>query len=351
MSDARRPARQGRRPRWPRSSRAPARSRRWRSAAASATGKGRDQVQPRRPTRRTAAAAASRPGRRSRCSSPRPRWRRATPFDYGIYSPYQVDIGPVEACNGETLYDKWDPVNETESENGYYTLQTGIEGSINTYFAQLERAGRRLPAGADRGGAGRAPGRRQEAPGGQVVHPRRQRGVAADHGRGLRDVRRARHRTATPSRSSRSTDPSGNRLSVPDADCQQVIDQEIADGMNQLLAGRHDQRHRRRAAQIGRPAAGKTGTTNQSGSRLVRRLHARPRDRRLGRQPVAAGGRLPAVQTGSSAAATTATSAVAACPGRSGRHDEPHAGRRPGRARSASRPTTSSRASRSRCRR
>ena len=85
----------------------------------------------------TAAAAASRPGRRSRSSSRRPRSRRAIPFSYPIYSPYQKDIGDVKACGG-TLTDQWDPANESSSENGTYTLQTGIEDSVNTYFAQLE---------------------------------------------------------------------------------------------------------------------------------------------------------------------------------------------------------------------
>ena len=55
----------------------------------------------------------------------------------------------------------------------------------------------------------------------------------------------ARGSTATRSRSARSTDPSGNRLPVPAADCQQVLDQNIADGMNELLQGVMTQRHRR----------------------------------------------------------------------------------------------------------
>ena len=58
------------------------------------------------------------------------------------------------------------------------------------------------------------------------------------------------------------TDPAGNRLSVPQADCEQAIDQNIADGMNELLQGVIERGTGVRAS-IGRPAAGKTGTTNR----------------------------------------------------------------------------------------
>ena len=183
------------------------------------------------------------------------------PFDYGIYSPYQVDIGPVEGCNGETLYDKWDPVNETESENGYYTLQTGIEGSINTYFAQLsERTGVCRPAEiAGALGVRRADGKKLQ--------------VVKSFTLGVNEVSPLSMAEAYATFAARGThcnavailevtDPTGNRLSVPDSRCRQVLDQDIADGMNQLLQGVMTSGTGARA-QIGRPAAGKTGTTNR----------------------------------------------------------------------------------------
>ena len=58
------------------------------------------------------------------------------------------------------------------------------------------------------------------------------------------------------------TDPNGARLPVPEPDCQQAIDQDIADGINQLLQGVMQRGTGTRAA-ISRPAAGKTGTTNR----------------------------------------------------------------------------------------
>ena len=43
----------------------------------------------------------------------------------------------VQTCAGPDNT-PWDPTNESTSENGTYTLKTGIEASVNTYFAQLE---------------------------------------------------------------------------------------------------------------------------------------------------------------------------------------------------------------------
>ena len=48
---------------------------------------------------------------------------------------------------------------------------------------------------------------------------------------------------------------------MPQANCKQVLDQKIADGVNELLQGVITNGTGQRAA-IGRPAAGKTGTTN-----------------------------------------------------------------------------------------
>jgi membrane peptidoglycan carboxypeptidase len=183
------------------------------------------------------------------------------PFDYGIYSPYQVEIGNVEGCNGDILTDEWDPVNETESENGYYTLKTGMEGSINTYFAQLtERVGACRPAQiAQSLGVRRADGDKLS--------------VVKSFTLGVNEVSPLTMAEAYASFAARGmhcnsiailevTDPSGNRLSVPDARCEQALEQDIADGINELLQGVMTSGTGTRA-QIGRPAAGKTGTTNR----------------------------------------------------------------------------------------
>ena len=69
------------------------------------------------------------------------------------------------------------------------------------------------------------------------------------------------------------TDPTGNRLSVPDADCQQVHRPGDRRRHERAAAGRHDAAAPAPGPQIGRPAAGKTGTTNRgprSGSSATR---------------------------------------------------------------------------------
>jgi membrane peptidoglycan carboxypeptidase len=183
------------------------------------------------------------------------------PFDYAIYAPYQAHIGDVKGCGG-MLTDKWDPYNETPSENGTYTLQTGIEGSINTYFAQLEeRVGVCRPWQiAEALGMNRADGK-------PLVGPYKTFTLGVDEVSPLSMAEAyatfaARGTHCTSVAILEITDPAGNRLSVPQADCEQAIDQNIADGMNELLQGVIERGTGVRAS-IGRPAAGKTGTTNR----------------------------------------------------------------------------------------
>ena len=113
------------------------------------------------------------------------------------------------------------------------------------------------------------------------------------------------------------TDPAGNRLPVPQADCKQVLDQKIADGVNELLqgviergtgtAGRHrpagggqDRHHQLRASRSGSSATRPTSPPPSGPATPARRQGGYPL------RTVVIGG------------ATTATSAVAACPDRSG---------------------------------
>jgi membrane peptidoglycan carboxypeptidase len=185
---------------------------------------------------------------------------KGIPFGYRIYSPFKKTIGDVEACNG-TLKDEWSPRNETTSENGSYTLQTGMAGSINTYFAQLEeRTGVCRPATIARElGMTRADGKplqqvKSFTLGTNEVSPLAMAEAFATF------AARGEHCNAIAITS--VVDNQGRRLKVPQADCEQVLDQDIADGVNALLQGVMTAGTGRRAA-IGRPAAGKTGTTNK----------------------------------------------------------------------------------------
>jgi len=183
------------------------------------------------------------------------------PFSYPIFAPYQADIGDVEGCTG-TLTDEWKPFNETTSENGTYTLQSGIEGSINTYFAQLEeRVGVCRPWEiATALGMNRADGKQLDGPfksftlGVDEVSPLSMAEAYATFA--------ARGRHCNSIAILEVTDPDGNRLDVPNADCKRAIEADVADGINELLQGVMTRGTGARAS-IGRPAAGKTGTTNR----------------------------------------------------------------------------------------
>jgi membrane peptidoglycan carboxypeptidase len=181
------------------------------------------------------------------------------PFNYAIYSPYQKEIGDVQACN-ELLTTPWDPRNENTGENGTYTLQTGIESSVNTYFAQLEeRTGVCRPAQIARDlGVRKADGKQLEqiksfTLGTNLVSPLSMAEAYATF------AARGQHCNAVAI--SGIVDSSGKSLPVPTADCRQALEQDVADGMNQLLQGVMTRGTGTRAA-LSRPSAGKTGTTD-----------------------------------------------------------------------------------------
>jgi membrane peptidoglycan carboxypeptidase len=182
---------------------------------------------------------------------------KGIPFSYPIKSPYQKTIGDVESCAGP-LRDRWSPRNESASENGVYTLKTGMEDSVNTYFAQLEeKIGVCRPVAIARElGMRRADGKpigqnKSFTLGTDNVSPLSMAEAYATF------AARGTHCQAVAI--SRVVDPSGKSLAVPKAGCEQVLDEKIADGINELLQDVIKNGTGRRAA-IGRPAAGKTGT-------------------------------------------------------------------------------------------
>jgi membrane peptidoglycan carboxypeptidase len=184
---------------------------------------------------------------------------KGIPFSYPIQSPYRKEIGPVETCNGPDNT-PWDPTNESSSENGTYTLQTGIADSVNTYFAQLEqKVGVCRPAQIARALGVRTADDKPLAQvksftlGTNLVSPLSMAEAYATF------AARGEHCNAIAI--SGVVDSAGKNLPVPGADCQQAIEQKVADGMNQLLQGVMKFGTGARAA-LNRPSAGKTGTTD-----------------------------------------------------------------------------------------
>jgi len=184
---------------------------------------------------------------------------KGIPFSYPIQSPYRKEIGPVQTCDGPDNT-PWDPTNESSSENGTYTLQTGIADSVNTYFAQLEqKVGVCRPAQIARALGVRTADDKPLAQvksftlGTNLVSPLSMAEAYATF------AARGMHCNAIAI--SGVVDSAGKNLPVPQADCKQAIEQNVADGMNQLLQGVMKFGTGTRAA-LNRPSAGKTGTTD-----------------------------------------------------------------------------------------
>jgi membrane peptidoglycan carboxypeptidase len=180
-----------------------------------------------------------------------------------FHAPYQIDLSdrPFKTCNG-VVKSEWSPSNETQSETGTYNMATGLADSINTYFAQLEaQTGLCEPKKvAEQLGLTQATGEPLQedkaftlgAVGAHGVSPLAMAEAYATF------AARGKHCDAVAIVS--VTDRNGKSLPVPKADCRDVLKPEIADTMNAMLQGVIEH-GTATSANIGRPAAGKTGTT------------------------------------------------------------------------------------------
>ncbi len=183
------------------------------------------------------------------------------PLNYPIKAPYQVQIGNVAACNGQVLTDRWSPTNELRSENGTYTMASGIAGSINTYFAQLEqRVGVCDPwhvatdLGVTNANGSPLPMVKSFTLGVATVSPLTMaQAYATFAARGLH---------CDPMVITSVVDRNNAVIARPAPSCQQAIPQKVADAVNYLLQGVMKPGGTGARLGIGRPAAGKTGTTD-----------------------------------------------------------------------------------------
>ena len=176
-----------------------------------------------------------------------------------------MSIGDIASCDGVVLKDKWQPRNSTGA--GVFDLHTGTWRSVNTFYAQLEqRTGlcdpRQIAAAAGVRPASGAPelaNVKSFTLGVDPVSPLRMaEGYATFAARG---VHCASFAIGTV------LDRTGASLAVPAHECAQVVDQKVADGVNSVLAGVIDGPDGGRTGRVmtlGRPAAGKTGTTNDN---------------------------------------------------------------------------------------
>ncbi len=162
----------------------------------------------------------------------------------------------------------YEPTNAGDSESGTFDLRTGTQFSVNTFFVQLaERTGLQAPfslatrLGVEQkvlGGADIPV--RTDIPanvlGAFDTSPLEMAGAYASY---------AAHGVFCPPRAVQSImRADGTPLKVPDNPCTQVVDPGVADTVTNILQGVISGGTAARNGPIGRPAAGKTGTTNES---------------------------------------------------------------------------------------
>ena len=158
--------------------------------------------------------------------------------------------------------------NAGDSQAGTYNLESGTHGSVNTFYVQLqERTGVERPAAlAESLGVKQFQDGKPQAPllrsgsftlGTNEISPLAMAGAYATFA--------ARGLYCPPNPVLEVRDAAGNQIGLPAAPCTQALEREVADTVNQVLRGVIDgPRGTGRGASIGRPAAGKTGSTNGS---------------------------------------------------------------------------------------
>jgi membrane peptidoglycan carboxypeptidase len=168
----------------------------------------------------------------------------------------------MRICDG-VVSDPW-RIKNYDGQGGSFDLRTGTWKSVNTFYALLEeRTGICDPVKiAEAGGLTRANGEdlmqiKSFVLGSQEVSPLAMAEAYATFA--------ARGTHCDSVAVSSITGPNGEELPVPAANCAKVIDGGVADGVNQVLQGTIDGPDPARTGarmSLGRPAAGKTGTTD-----------------------------------------------------------------------------------------
>jgi membrane peptidoglycan carboxypeptidase len=186
------------------------------------------------------------------------------PLSQTFNSPPRVHLDGFRGCGGEPL-GSWAPKNAEDGEGGRFGMVKATWESVNTYFAQLERKvgvcrpwrlAKRM--GITEITTGKPPA---QVPaftlGSDDTSPLQ---VAAAYA-----TLAARGRYCPPRGIASITRPSGQELRSPPEHCRRVLSRNVADRTTSILRGvitGPDPARTGASAAIGRPAAGKTGTTD-----------------------------------------------------------------------------------------
>lgn len=180
------------------------------------------------------------------------------PVNTTINSPQTTTVSGFKTCKNEG-FAPYTLSNAGDSEAGNFNLRTGTEHSVNTFYALLEqRVGLcdsvRM---AEKFGMKRADGKSLKQVPSQVLGANE---IDVTHLAAAYAGFAARGRYCKPIAVTEVIDPAGKKLKVPNGDCKQVIDEEVADEVNDILKGVLTRGTASNIGGIGRPAAGKTGT-------------------------------------------------------------------------------------------
>ncbi|MFB4311106.1 penicillin-binding protein [Actinomadura sp. GTD37] len=184
------------------------------------------------------------------------------PFGTRLMAPREFTPVGFRNCDGARVGDPGASLrNAADGEGGKeFSLVTGTHHSVNTFFLALEKKVGLCDTVkmAERLGMRQANGKPlEEYPaftlGFNPVSPLRLAAAYAAFG--------ARGEYCRPTAIKAVGDASGHRLKVPGRDCEQVIDEGVADAVNYVLQGVLT-KGTAQGMGIGRPAAGKTGTVD-----------------------------------------------------------------------------------------
>jgi membrane peptidoglycan carboxypeptidase len=185
------------------------------------------------------------------------------PFGERLMAPDEYRVTGLRDCEGRPVSDSTPLGNAGDGEGGKrFSLLTGTHHSVNTFFLALQKKVGLCDTVrmAERLGMRQANGESLDqigsfTLGANAVSPVRMAAAYAAFG--------ARGRYCEPIAIRQITDATGNELEVPGADCRQVVRKGVADAVNHVLGGVLTEGTAAQLGGIGRPAAGKTGTTDE----------------------------------------------------------------------------------------
>lgn len=195
-------------------------------------------------------------------------------MDDVIYAPSQRDMayGTYEDCEGNSQ-DFWPVQNYSGAESGNFTMYEGTAYSINTYFAELAKRTGLCNVWDIASRAGVTVAENGKAPIDDTIYQYTP-GIIGGSDVLMSPLTMAESYATFAARGTHCeprvitsvTTIDDEELDVPRPDCQQVIDQEVADAVNDVMVnvvrGSKITDGTGSSMYLGRPTAGKTGTTN-----------------------------------------------------------------------------------------